>query len=585
MKSILSKIKNLGSYARKTALSTAVGMGVFLGALGVSNEAKAIIENDTIFAQGLFKTRNAETSSPIPYVDISVRPIAMETILPDTTYNFSTSDAASYLFSQTNTPPNGLPVFIDIHEGVDETVKNSTRIITTPNGDANVFFKGQSSGVIEKYSSNGVLLGRKEFSGNSAFLPNQHEANGAYILRVIDENGKSMSHKFIKSRDSPASPLLRPDMDFKNVSDVSATYRVSWDHPGFIPDSVDLEIGESYANYFLELTPIPPLTQDWRFTVFNLNGEPLENALVYTELDGVIDSVRTDANGNAFLADRTLGTTYKLGIGGLENYKAWESNQYYDLEWSVPDEITNPADTLYQTTVILYPDRVVANGEEVDLFASDITPIFGNYNIMASLYDHVNQYYKTNTGDDFSPTQMETLMQWQEEFTALTGIPFVNKETPFDLENVMLDFNPYTVDENIVGTNHELGNNLTLGSAYFDMPNFAYESVIVAAGLVTLSCSDRAGTFKEWLRTLGYLQGGDGQMAGDPQPMTNQEAGQFGTNYLLGKARFLEGRHTFEPLHAVQYLKNDLEFSSKSAHTGIKMYSESNSTQFISGKR
>lgn len=580
MKSILSKIKNLGSYARKTTLSTVVGVGVLLGALGVSNEAKAIIQNDTIWGEGLISTSTI-TYNVVPYVDLEIIPIEMETVVPDTIYNITTNYASSFLFSQNyNDPPNGLPVYIDIFDYQYENEERPPIIRIDVSGELQILFNRELAGLYQLYDLTGNILNEQYFQDRIVFDNLNNYKSKVFILAVKTNDNKYVQ-KIINTKSIQKIYFKKSELGEKKPNDYFATYRVKWDHEGFIPDSIDFIIGETYDIYRVLMTPVPPLTQDWKFTIYNINGEPLENALVYTELDGSIDSVRTDANGNAFLADRTLGTTYKLGFGGLENYKAWESNQYYDLEWSVPDEITNPADTLYQTTVTLYPDHVVANGEEVDLFALNVREIFGNYNIMAALYDHVNQYYKTGTGDDFSPTQMETLMQWQEEFTALTGIPLVNKDTPFDLDNLP-DFNPYTVDENIVGTNHELGNNYTDGEAYFDMPNYANEIVIVAADLVTLSCSDRSDAFKEWLRTLGYLEGGDGQMAGDPQPMTNQEAGQFGTNYLMGKARFEEGRHTLPPLHGMWYLKDNLEFGNKSANPEIKMPTTSNSTQFIS---
>lgn len=592
MKALLSKIKNLGSYARKTAFSTAVGVGVFLGALGVSNEAKAIIENDTIFAQTKLKTRNIETNSPIPYVDLKVWAIAMETIIPDTTYNITTSNASTYTFSQDNTPPNGLPIFIDIHESTNEIMKNPTKIMTTPNGDANVFFKEHTSGIVEKYSITGALIGRQEFSGNSAFMPSQHEANGAYVLRVMTDDGIQTSHKFMKVKNSPSNPLSRPafnqdNNNLKNTLEEFATYRVSWDHPGFVPDSIDIEVGEEYAIHNINMTAIAALAQDWKFTVFNLDGEPLENALVYINPQGtsVIDSTRTDASGNAYFDNLAQGSTYNLGFGGLIGYKAWESRNQHDLEWSVPNDLT-VNDTVFERGVVLKPDQVIVNGEVTNQVANDDHQIFSKYNIMLSLYGHMNQFYRTTGEDGFSGPEMELLMGWQEEFTAMTGIPIVNKSTPFDLVSAMQDFNPYTVDENSIGTNVESGNNLTIDEAYYDMPNFNNERTIVAARYISLSCSNRAGMFKEILRTNGYNEGGGaGAMAGTPQDMTNQEAGQFGVNYNMGIKRFGTGQHNFEPITKMTYLKDNLEFgNSKSANANVKMKSNSNSIFFVSPK-
>jgi hypothetical protein len=54
-----------------------------------SDQAQANMDNDTIWAEGIFRTRNIETNLNIGYVDLTVKATYMEMVIPETNYYYT----------------------------------------------------------------------------------------------------------------------------------------------------------------------------------------------------------------------------------------------------------------------------------------------------------------------------------------------------------------------------------------------------------------------------------------------------------------------------------------------------------------
>jgi len=120
----------------------------------------------------------------------------------------------------------------------------------------------------------------------------------------------------------------------------------------------------------------------------------------------------------------------------------------------------------------------------------------------------------------------------------------------------MNDFDPYTVNTNLVGSNISKGPNQCQEVMEYMTPTG--EGTIIAANKITISVTNREGYFKELLRMLGYKQGGGGCMAGTPQPMTNEEAGMINTNCQMGRARFYDFTNNTEGIKGMGFLEDEL---------------------------
>ena len=557
-------ISKLGNYARKNTAKTLFSAAIILVGLGISNQAQATIKNDTIWGEGMLITKNIETNNDVRYVELSVRPTQMQDHIPDTIYYFTTNNGGGAVFSQQENPPNGLPVLIDIVDNLNGLNKQNYELITTHSGEINAFFKEQTRGSMQLYDMQGKEIINANFNADNFYFNASKLPTGAYIARIQTENGDVQTKKFIKNNDFINGPLqtsLNEEKSmFKDIKEEYATYMVKWEKEGYFTDSIEVIIGETFDWYDVYLTQIPPLTQDIIFNIKNLDQENLENVLVYlkySDTGALKDSARTNSQGQVEFLDNALNEEYLVSIGELESYKAWEE---FDLK--IPEEITNLADTSKNANASLYPDQVMANGELVDLTAYNVKEIFNNYNIMASVNDGVvNLYYDT---DSFSSGQLESVLEWQDEFTDLTGIVFDNNFfEPFDFNNYIDDFNPYTINPDLVGSNISKGPNQTQDVLYYLTPTG--EATVIAANDITVSVTNREGYFKELLRMLGYKEGGGGCMAGIPQPINNEEVGMINTNYSMGRARFNYFTHNTKGIRGMDYLEDELDLDKKSS--------------------
>jgi len=297
LKNIINK---LGKYTRKNILNIGLSTGIILGSLGIAQEAQANIQNDTIWGEGIFRTNNTETGSPVKYVNLTVRPIEMQETIPNKKYYFTTDFTGSAVFSQQETPPNGLPVFIDIVDGTNEKNKENKQIIASASGEINAFFKEQTKGNIQLYDLQGREIYNKDFNTDKLYLNASEIPTGVYITRISTKKG-NYSKKFIKTNNQTKGPLANPEYtekkDLKNTEEEYATYMVKYEKEGYLTDSIEVTIGENFNWYDIYMTQIPPLTQDIIFTIKNLEQENLENVLVYlkyTDNNTLKDSARTN---------------------------------------------------------------------------------------------------------------------------------------------------------------------------------------------------------------------------------------------------------------------------------------------------
>jgi len=365
----------------KKAVFTFITIGAGLGLLG-SSEAKAqnnfnlkqTVEADTLWATGTFQTINNETMDGVSGVSLSLRPIQMSMVIPDTTYNYITDAAGGKQFN--------LPVYIDSTVSINELLRKNTQVFPTIGSEINAYFPKVQSGTIELYDLSGKLVEKQEFVSDHAYVNLSRLATGMHIYRIKTPQGE-FSDKFMKvgnqikgpAQDNNSQPNRSAAQwsDFPQSGDNAweiplftasvnstasigmtglfleeATYMASWVRTGFYTDSTEVVLVEGnmgFVNFFM--TPIPGIPQHQDFTGTVMDGDnnysPLTGALVTLEDVANGDTLWTITGSDGKFAFENLGLNkeYEFSVGNISGKQSHHNSTYF-----TPIQITQWNDTL-----------------------------------------------------------------------------------------------------------------------------------------------------------------------------------------------------------------------------------------------
>lgn len=462
-------------------------------------------QNDTIWGDGTFWTKTEE-NTPITEAEIYCTPVAMENIVPDTTWTFITAGGGFVDFE--------LPVLIDTF---GTNVVNNHQSVTldglafpNPGGDFTYAFHGEAVSNINVHDANGRLIRSivpeynlsKNISGGHIDISN--EAKGIYTVtaqtkeatvatKVIKATNITHGNQFDKVSDVP-QPV------YKNTKTFTAQYAIEVVKPGYYiyKDTIPITDGNNGLITFImtELEGIPQY-QYVGGTFFDEDQTPIEGAIakIYDqETNELLSETLSQADGTYLFPDSVLtGINYYFKTGGIEGKFSFIGD-----EASTPPVIENESDTLktvYNYT--LYDKLRPVPGETgvtTDPTAYEVAELHDDSQIEYSLNDTILYYLS----DQFTDEQKDNIRDDLDNGMEMFGLEGVFVEVDYELNNVNFENydpynNPMTGD---VGVNFGPGtDNTDPHTIYVNTP--AGNTFYTTPGAETTLSGDEEAFFKE----------------------------------------------------------------------------------------
>lgn len=185
--SIVGTKKGLKAATRPVNLVIA---GVALKTLLSSFDAKAQIEADTIWGEGIFLTVNHETGDAEPNIELNLRAENMSMVTPTTTWQYITDNNGGAEFY--------LPVYIDSTTGIRDLLQSESSIVPNFGSEMNAFFPQIQQGSIEVYNMAGQLVEKRDFHSDHEYLQLDNLATGMYVYNIRTTDGVELGGKFLK---------------------------------------------------------------------------------------------------------------------------------------------------------------------------------------------------------------------------------------------------------------------------------------------------------------------------------------------------------------------------------------------------
>lgn len=322
--SLLNTMNKLGRCAFKP-----VSLAVLALTLSY-NVANAQVKADTLWGEGRFKTKIENQGSPIPFVELKISYVSMETIIPDTTYTLTTDLNGSVDFN--------FPVFIDTLTTILERTETNFTVFPNPGNDLNVFFSENYNDneikSIKLYNIVGQLVMSETFYEDHVYLDLEKLAVVPYTFTITKGSNPPISGIYIKSDVASSGPAQRPnlplppaDLPFKNTTFQDyAIVKIKHAHPGYIPDSVLMDIypGDN-GPLVVYISPPPPLTASQDIAGFVQDGnnslERMANVAVVLEHlnTGELYLKYTESDGSFIFPDMPV----QMGYAGERHHFAF----------------------------------------------------------------------------------------------------------------------------------------------------------------------------------------------------------------------------------------------------------------------
>jgi hypothetical protein len=237
---LLDTISRLGHHAKNTA-NIILSQLAYLSAATImltafnANELRAQstgIKGDTVFADGIFGTKDIVSNNYVPQVSLYLTPDSMEMTIPDSTYYFRTLNGGAIY--------NNLPVFIDNAVSINQHIANECHVFPNIGSEINIEFTIPVKGKIEFYSITGQLVKSFNFESDKQYLVLNNMDAGVYVYYIQTNEGTVFTGKFIKNNESLKGPSSssKTNFSFKQVVQYEATYWAKWEKEYYYTDSI-----------------------------------------------------------------------------------------------------------------------------------------------------------------------------------------------------------------------------------------------------------------------------------------------------------------------------------------------------------
>ena len=412
-------------------------------------QPRAITTADTIWGYGTLLTKDAETGSPLGYVNVEFTPDTMQMVTPDTTYYYQSNNSGIVHYN--------VPAGIDIQDRIEEKHEtrnkgsqitvypnpsnafniitdetnplqsitvfnlNGQEIITLPVNSSHAFvdLSYQPAGI---YLFRAVTKDNEVFSGklvkNSVPLARHTEpdchaersrsvTNGLYIIRIKTKQGQNITKKFIKTNkqayeNNTTNTTSNHQKESKEI--YNATYSIKCSKEGYYDSTITVNIHEGendiIRTYLQEKPPgtwkIISIARDGDSLIaFGNNGDsipaPLAGVKAYLYINNgpVIASDTTDSTGIFIFDSIPQNTEVVLTIGDKDGYYS-----YGGIHWTTPGGLPNGVDSVRNDSVfntLLKRQITDANGNIIP--AVDIWAM----NLDGTRYDTVWYWFSTNS--------------------------------------------------------------------------------------------------------------------------------------------------------------------------------------------
>jgi hypothetical protein len=260
-KTLLDTIHNLSHYARKTAKNVLKPVNilyssVLLGLALSSSPLKSQSAPDTLWANGIFNTKNIENTEIIPQVSLFLRPHQMSMTIPNVIYQYITDNNGEVTYN--------LPVFIDTTIGINNVVNNGFSAFPNFGNELNIFFSKQEKGIVEIYTMTGQLINSQEFNADRTYMNFEKLPLGMYVYSIKTESGHVHNSKFLKQNTTITGPSQKPNQNgngLKNIEIYEAEYWAKWEKEGYHTDSTLITLNQgNNPPIILNMEPIAPDT-------------------------------------------------------------------------------------------------------------------------------------------------------------------------------------------------------------------------------------------------------------------------------------------------------------------------------------
>jgi len=456
-------------------------------------QAISQVQPDTLWGSGGFRTRT-ENNDPLGNVKLSVTPLMMETIVPDTTYEFITNGAGEAPFT--------LETYIDTLTSLNNRELNrelnKPEVFPTIGNEINAFFPEPIHGDISIVNALGQQVANKEISGDNVYMSLERFAEGLYAYIITTQDNQVFAGKVIKQDLAVNGPAQRPvssafkESAFKNITFQDfATYKIKYEKEDWLSDSTEIDIytGEN-GNFFfyLEETPLPPATHDISgyFQDGNNNLAKIANATAIAEHinTGTFHMVESDETGyyiikDLLVQDGQLGEPqeYKLHFGGVNAKYSFANFSYLtpifeESTWSASDTLNDNFDI-----VLMDKDPLTSADHIVD----------------QNLYGWLSSIVKFFVGDTFeTPERKEKVRKFVSDYNDLEpgSYNFVEVFSEVTEGGFNIEFGTYNTNPSGTAVITPIGD--TLKPKYF--------------ANVSMGLGDSIGAYHEFKQALGYHQ-------------------------------------------------------------------------------
>lgn len=429
----------------------------------------APMANDTIWGYGGFKLKNIENNAPVLGANVACTAnyIPGDTIPDNFTLNFG-SETSNYI-------PFNLPAFIDIYVGLPDNkilLKNA-KVIPNPSMDFTVAAHGKPLSNLTVYDISGRKINELPVKYDNSrnistiYMNLENNADGTYVFQFQTDNGvykgkviKNSSRKVGDLSSIINSQSWPKEKGFESVQDEDAIYDILITAEGYEDFTTEQVIAQGDNGTILYyLTPgagIPQYQYIGGYT-YEEDGSGLANVTVRL-IDGsnqIIEEMLTGSDGKYVTSQPIdVGEEFSFEVGGLI-----EKVAFVDDDASVPDEITNPNDTLtYAYRYVMYDKSMQVPGTN-----TYIEPDFGHVSIMTTdgqIEGALRNKIKFYLGNSMSSAHKQGTRANYDQLEIHVGLPSMYEESPTLLNQDLVGYDPYT-NPKPVGINIESGTNNT----------------------------------------------------------------------------------------------------------------------------
>ena len=472
----------IGHYAKKglKAATRPVNLiiaGVALKTLLSSFDAKAQIEADTLWGEGIFSAKNIENNAGVSNINLYLTPESMAMTTPDTTYEFITGTNGWAIFEEP-----GLPVYIDSTTGIRDLLQSESSVVPNFGSEMNAFFPQVQQGSIEVYNMAGQLVEKRDFHSDHEYLQLDNLATGMYVYNIRTTDGVELGGKFLKQDLPLKGPASRPSnatqSNLKSITNHEATYWAKWVDPegNFYTDSTLVTIEEG-NNGFVQLfmTPVggndPIDNQDISGIVVdpNNNYAALANASieVYIPSTNQLFTTTSDSDGSFRIDGLPLGKEAYFSAGNISG-----KGSIVDFPFNTIEEVINPSDSINSNFGTVLPDNVPTSS----------WAHIGEINSQGTNQEIIKFYL----GNSFNETQKNTIRGYYSQLQSdlNNSYIFVESSSQLEDEGINIEYGTYQTNTTVQTTVTPLGNSLypvkyansTMGVG--DYVNFVHETFL-----------------------------------------------------------------------------------------------------------